>query len=92
MQYFYQTICCEDFVVIFLIYRNIRYVIHEEDFLQLSEEELCQIFSSDELSVSEMELFNAAVHWAIEECKRQKLDNSSQNYRFVLKNVIPLIR
>ncbi|OXA56985.1 BTB/POZ domain-containing protein 2 [Folsomia candida] len=71
---------------------NIRYVIHEQDFLRLNEEELCQIFASDELSVSEMELFNAAVHWAIEECKRQKLESTPQNYRFVLKNVIQLIR
>lgn len=33
-------------------------MIHEQDFLRLNEEELCQIFASDELSVSEMELFN----------------------------------
>jgi len=30
--------------------------------------------------------------WAIEECKRQKLEATPQNYRFVLKSVIPLIR
>ncbi|CAL8096181.1 unnamed protein product [Orchesella dallaii] len=72
--------------------RNISYVIHEEDFLQLNAEELCQIFGSDELVVSELELFNATLHWASEECKRQKLEQTPQNYRHAMKDVLPLIR
>lgn len=49
------------FLLHLIIFRNISYVIHEEDFLQLSADELCHIFASDELVVSESELFNAAL-------------------------------
>jgi len=46
----------------------------------------------DILSISEYDLFMLICDWAVKEAERDQLDNSIRNQRFVLLNILPLIR
>jgi len=58
----------------------------------LSEEKLIAILQSDELTIDENDLFQACLRWALSECKRRKLDTTTEHRNLVLKNVLPHIR
>jgi len=58
----------------------------------LSEEKLIAILQSDDLTIDETDLFQACLRWALSECKRRKLDTTTEHRNLVLKNVLPHIR
>jgi len=66
--------------------------IDSQSFLDLSYEKVLKIVKSNELSVDEVHLFERVIDWGKEECERQKLTNTPENMRAVLRDLIGFIR
>ena len=67
-------------------------IVRSPSFLELPIQTLKNILNFEKLTISELDLFKMTLCWAAEECKRQGLDNTGENYRRVLGDAIYLIR
>jgi len=65
---------------------------NREAFVELSVQAILAIVKLDILSIPEFDLFMLICEWAVKEAEREQLDNSIRSQRFVLLNVLPLIR
>jgi len=65
---------------------------NREAFVELSVQAILAIAKLDVLSIPEFDLFMLVCEWAVKEAEREQLDNSIRSQRFVLLNVLPLIR
>ncbi|KAL3122469.1 hypothetical protein niasHT_006349 [Heterodera trifolii] len=55
-----------------------------EAFLQIDQDLLCEILERDQLRISEIEIWNAALHWADEQCQQNDIECSTENRRKML--------
>eukprot|EP00794_Sanderia_malayensis_P000029 gene29-619_t len=67
-------------------------VIQSESFLDIDRNLLSLILKKDNLSVNEVDLFNAVKCWSKKECVRSKLDIKTENQKKVIGDIIYLIR
>jgi len=65
---------------------------NREAFVELNIQAILAIVKLDILSISEYDLFMLVCEWAAKEAEREQLDNGIRSQRFVLLNVLPLIR
>ncbi|KAL3122471.1 hypothetical protein niasHT_006351 [Heterodera trifolii] len=61
-------------------------------FLQIDQDLLCEILERDQLRISEIEIWNAALHWADEQCRQNDIECSADNRGKMLDKVLPNIR
>ncbi|KAL3093501.1 hypothetical protein niasHS_004687 [Heterodera schachtii] len=61
--------------------QNIRDLIKSEAFLQIDQHLLCDILERDQLRSSEIEIWNAALRWSDEQCRRKGIECSAKNQR-----------
>ncbi|KAL3122467.1 hypothetical protein niasHT_006347 [Heterodera trifolii] len=67
-------------------------VLKAEAFLQIDQDLLCEILERDQLRISEIEIWNAALHWADEQCRQNDIECSADNRGKMLDKVLPNIR
>ena len=89
--------CCDQLLkqCLELIDREATYVLASEDVEDLDISALNMIVCRDTLRLSgrgEIEVFNAVKRWSTRECKRQRLELSSENRRRVLEGAQYLVR
>ncbi|KAL3123366.1 hypothetical protein niasHT_009509 [Heterodera trifolii] len=75
----------------FLVFRCLRYIdqnmsalIKSEAFLQIDQDSLCEILKIDQLRIREIEIWNAALRWADEQCRQNGIECSAENRREML--------
>ncbi|KAL3121500.1 hypothetical protein niasHT_003428 [Heterodera trifolii] len=75
----------------FLVFRCLHYIdqnisalIKSESFLQIDQNLLCEILKRDQLRSSEIEIWNAALRWADEQCHQNGIECSAENRREIL--------
>eukprot|EP00823_Brevimastigomonas_motovehiculus_P002226 TRINITY_DN1395_c0_g1_i1.p1 TRINITY_DN1395_c0_g1~~TRINITY_DN1395_c0_g1_i1.p1 ORF type:complete len:542 (-),score=99.07 TRINITY_DN1395_c0_g1_i1:205-1830(-) len=71
---------------------KIRKVIKTDGFLTLSAKRLAQLCQCNSLNVAEVVLFKAVIRWAKAQLLSQKLEDKPENYKTVLKEILPHIR
>ncbi|KAL3120095.1 hypothetical protein niasHT_003347 [Heterodera trifolii] len=64
--------------------QNISVLIKSEAFLQIDQDLLCVILERDQLRISEIEIWNAALRWADEQCRQNDIECSAENQRKML--------
>ncbi|KAL3109041.1 hypothetical protein niasHT_012603 [Heterodera trifolii] len=76
----------EDFSLRCLHYidQNARKLIKSEAFLQIDQNVLCVILERDPMRISEIEIWNAALCWADEQCRQNGIECSAENRREML--------
>ncbi|KAL3081832.1 hypothetical protein niasHS_012774 [Heterodera schachtii] len=75
------------------ICQNAGELFESEEFLQIDQNFLCEIFERDQLVVSnEFELWKAALRWADEKCRQNAIECSAENRRAVLGPALFKIR
>ncbi|KAL3102462.1 hypothetical protein niasHT_025644 [Heterodera trifolii] len=74
------------------INQNISALIESEAFLQIDQDFLCVILERDQLRISELEIWNAALRWADEQCRRNGTECSAENRRKILGPALSNIR
>ncbi|KAL3083695.1 hypothetical protein niasHT_038849 [Heterodera trifolii] len=74
----------EDFALRCLRYIDQNALIKSEAFLQIDQSLLCVILEKDELRSSEIEIWNAALNWADEQCRQNGFECSAENRRKML--------
>lgn len=67
-------------------------VFKSEGFMKLNKECIKQILCSDQLNIDEIELFSACMLWCKAECKRRELEETIDNKKYILSDILPLIR
>jgi len=67
-------------------------VFKSKSFLALSEKSLLNLLRNSKLDIKETNVFKAVVKWGHEERARRNLDDTPDNLRLVLKNVLLLVR
>ncbi|KAL3107992.1 hypothetical protein niasHT_018293 [Heterodera trifolii] len=67
-------------------------LVKSEAFLQIDQDLLCEILERDQLRISEIEIWNAALHWADEQCRQNDIECSADNRGKMLDKVLPNIR
>ena len=78
---------CKDFFK-----KNTKAILAKKEFLDISVELLEVLSSVEGPRCSVMESFAAYMTWAAEECKRRNLENSPENLKEVLGNVLDNIK
>uniref|UniRef100_A0A914GZZ9 BTB domain-containing protein n=1 Tax=Globodera rostochiensis TaxID=31243 RepID=A0A914GZZ9_GLORO len=72
---------------------NARALILSEEFLQIDQQSLCEILERDELMISdEIAIWNAALRWADEKCRKNGKEPSAANRREMLGPALFKIR
>eukprot|EP00823_Brevimastigomonas_motovehiculus_P005905 TRINITY_DN459_c0_g1_i1.p1 TRINITY_DN459_c0_g1~~TRINITY_DN459_c0_g1_i1.p1 ORF type:complete len:502 (+),score=130.37 TRINITY_DN459_c0_g1_i1:47-1552(+) len=74
------------------IEENTAEVAESKGFLSLSKDSILTILKSNNLSIGEVDLFDAVDRWAEAECKRQSLKPTGENKREVLGDAMNYIR
>ncbi|KAL3078335.1 hypothetical protein niasHT_032741 [Heterodera trifolii] len=75
------------------ICQNATTLFHSEEFLQIDQNFLCEMFERDQLVVSsEFELWQAALRWADEKCRQNAIECSAENRRDALGSALFEIR
>ncbi|KAL3083696.1 hypothetical protein niasHT_038850 [Heterodera trifolii] len=74
----------EDFALRCLRYIDQNALIKSKAFLQIDQSLLCVILEKDELRSSEIEIWNAALNWADEQCRQNYIECSAENRRKML--------
>ncbi|KAL3112533.1 hypothetical protein niasHT_018739 [Heterodera trifolii] len=64
--------------------QNISALVKSEGFLQIDEDLLCKILKRDQLKIREIEIWNAALRWADEQCRQNGIECSAENQRKML--------
>ncbi|KAL3075670.1 hypothetical protein niasHS_012500 [Heterodera schachtii] len=85
----------KDFVQRCLAYidKNSEDLIKSEEFLQIEQKLLCEIFEHDQLQISgEISIWNAALRWADEKCRENGIECSAENRRAMLGPALLKIR
>ncbi|KAL3112487.1 hypothetical protein niasHT_018693 [Heterodera trifolii] len=84
----------EDFALRCLRYidRNMSALVKSEAFLQIDQDLLCEILERDQLRISEIEIWNAALRWADEQCRQKGIECSAENRRKMLGQALFNIR
>ena len=82
----YLNICMEYFQY------HTHEVIKTDEFLNISNEALEKLLSTDSISCSELDMFKACIAWAKKECERKDFEETPENLRQVLGNVLRIIR
>ncbi|KAL3093050.1 hypothetical protein niasHS_004439 [Heterodera schachtii] len=78
---------------LFYIDENANTLFKSEEFLQIDQKLLCEIFGSDELQIrEEISIWNAALRWADEKCRQNSIERSAGNRRAVLGPALFKIR
>ena len=67
-------------------------VIKTKEFLEISNEALVALCSSDSIVCSELDLFLACVAWSKSDCQRKSLQPTPENLRLVLGDVLKKLR
>lgn len=67
-------------------------ILVSDSFADIDKQLLLSILEKDCLNVTEIEVFDAVKRWSEKECARQSLSISTENQKFVLKDIINLIR
>lgn len=67
-------------------------VLKSDGFYNLSKDCVKQILSSGQLNIDEIEIFSACTSWSVAECKRQNLEESIDNKKNILEDLLPLVR
>ncbi|KAL3120099.1 hypothetical protein niasHT_003351 [Heterodera trifolii] len=80
------SIMTKDFALRCLRYidQNISALIKSEAFLQIDQDLLCVILERDLLKINEIEIWNAALRWADEQCRQNDIECSTENRRKML--------
>jgi len=63
-----------------------------DGFVELAYDDVLQILKGDGISASETEVMNAAIAWAKAECKRTKTEDSNDNVKKAMKDLLYAIR
>jgi len=71
---------------------NFWAVAKTEDFLNITFQNLCKFLDMDEINISELEFFNAAMKWAKAQCDKTDQKDTSENLRGVLQEALTMIR
>ncbi|KAL3098709.1 hypothetical protein niasHS_000825 [Heterodera schachtii] len=77
----------EDFAICYLSYidKNADTLIKTDEFLQIDQKMLSEIFERDQLQISgEISILNAALRWADGKCRENCIESSAENRRAVL--------
>ncbi|KAL3083673.1 hypothetical protein niasHT_036801 [Heterodera trifolii] len=77
----------KDFVQRCLAYigKNADDLLKSEEFLQIDQKLLCEIFERDQLQINgEITIWNAALRWADEKCRENGIECSAENRRQML--------
>ena len=74
------------------IQQQTQEVFASESFIHSSNEVLKTVLQSDILNVTEIQVFNACIHWAKVKCRTQGIMESSENIKTALDDLIYLIR
>ncbi|KAL3085778.1 hypothetical protein niasHS_009527 [Heterodera schachtii] len=84
----------EDFALRCLRYidQNARKLLNSVAFLQIHQDLLCVILERDQLRSSEIEIWNAALRWADEQCRQNAIECSAENRREKLGSALFNIR
>jgi len=53
---------------------------------------MVQILKSNKLEVEEVRLWQSMIPWVLKQCQEQKVEDTTENKRKILENIIPLIR
>jgi len=67
-------------------------VIRTHGFRSLSPAALIQILKSDKLQVEEVKLWQSIIPWVLKQCHEQGLEDTAENKRQILTDILPLIR
>ncbi|KAL3090674.1 hypothetical protein niasHS_004466 [Heterodera schachtii] len=89
-----QLLNMEDFSLRCLHYidQNTTALIKSEAFLQIDQDLLCVILERDQLRISEIEIWNAALRWADEQCRQNEIECCAENRRKMLGPALSNIR
>ncbi|KAL3093049.1 hypothetical protein niasHS_004438 [Heterodera schachtii] len=80
--------CCLSYID-----KNADILIKSEEFLQIDQKTLCEIFGRDELQIhEEITIWKAALRWADEQCRQNEIECSADNRGKMLDKVLPNIR
>ncbi|XP_052096983.1 BTB/POZ domain-containing protein 6-B-like [Mytilus californianus] len=71
---------------------NAKEVFGTEGFDTLVRENIWTVFKSERLKAKEIDMFNAVVKWAKNQCELQNLEGSGENQRKILGDLLNLIR
>ncbi|KAL3071148.1 hypothetical protein niasHS_015388 [Heterodera schachtii] len=75
------------------ICQNATTLFHSEEFLQIDQNLLCELFGSDQLMISnEFAIWKAALRWADEKCRQNAIECSAENRRSALGPALFKIR
>eukprot|EP00457_Paulinella_chromatophora_P005344 gb/GEZN01005361.1/.p1 GENE.gb/GEZN01005361.1/~~gb/GEZN01005361.1/.p1 ORF type:complete len:552 (+),score=47.97 gb/GEZN01005361.1/:223-1656(+) len=74
------------------IEKNASEVLDSDAFLRLSPESLARVIKSNNLGVSEMQIFESCLQWARKECSRKGMKHAPANIRQVLLPILQHIR
>ncbi|KAL3086138.1 hypothetical protein niasHS_008911 [Heterodera schachtii] len=75
------------------ICQNAGQLFDSEEFLQIDQNLLCEIFGRDQLVISnEFGIWKAALHWADEKCRQNAIECSAENRRAALGPALLKIR
>jgi hypothetical protein len=61
-----------------------REALESATFDEITESTLLILVKDDELSVTEIELFDAIIRWGLKECERKEVESTSSNLREVV--------
>jgi len=53
---------------------------------------MIQVLKSNKLEVEEVRLWQSMIPWVLKQCQEQKVEDTTENKRKILENIIPLIR
>ncbi|KAL3109559.1 hypothetical protein niasHT_018340 [Heterodera trifolii] len=78
---------------LYYIDKNAESLLHSEQFLQIDQNLLCEIFGRDQLEIcGEMSIWKAAFRWADAQCGQNGIGSSAENHRAVLGSALFQIR
>jgi BTB/POZ domain./PHR domain./BTB And C-terminal Kelch. len=75
-----------------ILSRRTTDILTSDSFIEIERQLLLSILQRDNLSVCEIDVFNAVKQWAEAECLRQNLEVTTLNQKNVLADIIHLIR
>lgn len=71
---------------------NAKAVFETEGFDSLSRDNIVAVFKSERLKANEIDIFNAAITWAKQQCIVQNIETNAENQRQILGDLLYLIR
>lgn len=74
------------------IRNNYSVVLKSQKFLEIPKERLAVLLSDDELACPEVTIFDGLMRWGRAACRKAKLDDTNQNVKEQIKDLLPHIR